>query len=107
MTYDELVSSAKSIHFETQNIYKTCSLGYILAMKTISIRDLKAHWAEVERQVRNGEVFEVLNRGRPAAMIVPPRPRAVLKWDNHLATAVENTGKKAEEVIEYDREERW
>ena len=76
-------------------------------MKTISIREMKAHWAEVERQVRRGETFEVLNRGRPAAMIVPPQPRAVLKWDNHLATAVPARGKSVEEVVRADREGRW
>lgn len=76
-------------------------------MKTISIRDLKAHWAQVEQQLRKGEVFEVLNRGRPAAMIVPPRPRAVLKWDDHLVTAVETTGKPVEDLVRSDREGRW
>ena len=76
-------------------------------MKTISVRDLKAHWAEVERQVRRGETFEVLNRGKPAAMIVPPRPRPVLKWDDHLATAVPSQGRTAEEVVRADREGRW
>ena len=76
-------------------------------MKTISVRELKAHWAEVERQIRNGEVFEVLSRGKPAALIVPPRPRRVVKWDDHLATAVPSTGKSVEETVRADREGRW
>ena len=76
-------------------------------MKTISVRELKAHWAEVEKQVRNGETFEVLNRGKPAALIVPPRPRRVVKWDDHLATAAPGPGKSAEETVRADREERW
>ncbi len=76
-------------------------------MKTISVRDLKAHWSEVEQQVRNGETFEVLNRGRPAAMIVPPRPRPVVAWDDHLATAVTAAGRSAEQTVDFDREGRW
>ena len=76
-------------------------------MKTISVRDMKAHWAEVERQVGNGETFEVLNRGKPAALIVPPRPRRVVKWDDHLATAIPAKGKSVEETVKADREERW
>ena len=76
-------------------------------MKTISVRELKAHWAEVERQVARGETFEVLNRGSPSALIVPPRPRPVLQWDDHLSTAVETRGKTAEEVVQLDREGRW
>ena len=76
-------------------------------MKTISVREMKAHWAEVERQVRNGETFEVLNRGRPAAMIVPPRPRRVLRWDDHLATAVRSKGSSSQETVKKDREGRW
>jgi prevent-host-death family protein len=76
-------------------------------VKTISVREMKAHWAEIERQVRHGETFEVLNRGRPAARIVPPHPRQVVKWDDHLATAAEEKGKRAEEVVRADREARW
>lgn len=76
-------------------------------MKTISVRDLKAHWSEVEKQVLGGETFEVLNRGRPAALIVPPRPRRVVSWDDHLATAVPGSGTPAEDLIREERDERW
>jgi antitoxin (DNA-binding transcriptional repressor) of toxin-antitoxin stability system len=76
-------------------------------MKTISVRDLKAHWADVEKQVRNGETFEVLNRGKPAALIIPPGPRRVVSWDDHLATAVRGKGRSAEETVRADREGRW
>ncbi|MFW5783865.1 MAG: type II toxin-antitoxin system Phd/YefM family antitoxin [Spirochaetota bacterium] len=76
-------------------------------MKTISVRDLKAHWAQVEEQLRNGETFEVLNRGKPAALIVPPRPRQVVTWDDHLATAVASRGRSVEDVVEADRGGRW
>ncbi len=76
-------------------------------MKTISVRDLKAHWAEVERQIQEGETFEVLNRGNPTACIVPAQPRKVLKWDDHLATAIPAFGKTAEETVRADREGRW
>lgn len=75
--------------------------------KTISVSDLKAHWSEVERQVVDGEVFEVLNRGRPAARIVPPAPRPVAVWDDHLATAIDSEGRSAEETLAADREGRW
>lgn len=76
-------------------------------MKQISVRDMKAHWAEVERQVKSGETFEVLNRGKPAALIVPPQPRRVLRWDDHLSTAVVARGRSSEEVVRTDREGRW
>jgi antitoxin (DNA-binding transcriptional repressor) of toxin-antitoxin stability system len=80
---------------------------YICPMKTISIRELKAHWSEVERQVALGETFTVLNRGRPAAMITLPGTRRVLKWDDHLETAVPVGGRTAEDVVRTDREGRW
>ncbi len=76
-------------------------------MKTISVRELKAHWADVERQLRSGETFEVLNRGRPAAFICPPRPRRVLSWDDHLATAAPGKGRTAEDTVRLDRDGRW
>ncbi len=76
-------------------------------MKTISVREMKAHWAEVEKQVRHGETFEVLNRGKPSVMIIPARPHDVLVWDDHLATAVPSKGHTVNETVSFDREGRW
>ena len=49
-------------------------------MKTITVKDLKANWAQIEAQVKAGETFEVLNRGKVAAHVVPATPRQVLQW---------------------------
>ena len=68
-------------------------------MKTISVREMKANWAEIEAQVAAGEEFEVLNRGKPAAKIIATTPRRVLKWPKFLETAVKNQGLSAEETI--------
>jgi antitoxin (DNA-binding transcriptional repressor) of toxin-antitoxin stability system len=76
-------------------------------MKTISVREMKAHWTEVEAQVKAGETFEVLNRGRPTVHIVPATPRRVLKWDDHLATAVAGMGRSSEETVRAERDGRW
>jgi antitoxin (DNA-binding transcriptional repressor) of toxin-antitoxin stability system len=76
-------------------------------MKTTSVREMKAHWAAIEEQVRMGETFEVLNRGRPTAHIVPARPRRVLKWEDHLVTAVPGRGKSAQATVRADRDGRW
>ena len=76
-------------------------------MKTITVRELKAHWSAVEAQVRNGETFEVLNRGKPAARIVPAPPRRIVQWDDHLASALAVGGKSAEETVQEDRNHRW
>ena len=76
-------------------------------MKTITVREMKAHWSEVETQVRNGETFEVINRGRPTVRIVPATPRRILVWDDHLATAIPASDRSAEETVAADREGRW
>ena len=77
-------------------------------MKTVSVRELKAHWSEIENQVRGGTSFLVLNRGKPAARIVPAAPREVLAWDDHLATAVTTgRGHSAEDTVRADRDGRW
>jgi antitoxin (DNA-binding transcriptional repressor) of toxin-antitoxin stability system len=76
-------------------------------MKTISVREMKAKWAAVEDQVRNGETFEVLHHGKPAVRIVPARPRRVVKWDDHLATALTAPGKSGTETVRADWEGRW
>lgn len=76
-------------------------------MRTISVREMKAHWAEVEAQVLRGETFEVVNRGRPSARIVAASPQCVLVWDDHLATAIPSSGRSVEEAVAADREGRW
>lgn len=76
-------------------------------METITVRDLKAHWADIERRTREGESFLVLNRGRPSARVLPAGPREVLRWDDHLKTAVESAGRPAEQIVREDREGRW
>ena len=76
-------------------------------MKTISVREMKAHWAEVESLVQSGEIIEVQNRGRPSVQIVPARPRRLIKWDDHLSTAIPGRGRSAEDTVAADREGRW
>lgn len=76
-------------------------------MKIITVREMKAHWSEVEAQVRDGETFEVINRGRPTVRIVPATPRRILVWDDHLATAIPSSGRSAEKTVATDREGRW
>jgi antitoxin (DNA-binding transcriptional repressor) of toxin-antitoxin stability system len=73
-------------------------------MKTITVKELKANWAQIEEQVRAGETFEVLNRGRVAAHVVPATPRQVLRWPDHLATAHKNTGRTGAEIVREHRE---
>lgn len=75
-------------------------------MKTITVKDLKAHWAQVEAQVKAGETFEVLNRGKVAARVVPAKPREVLQWPDHSATAYRNRGRKASDIVREHREGR-
>ena len=76
-------------------------------MKTISVREMKALWAEVEARVRDGEVFEVMNRGRPTVRLVPAVPRKILRWDDLLSTAATGRGQSAEQTVQDDREGRW
>lgn len=75
-------------------------------MKTITVKELKANWAQIEAQVKAGESFEVLNRGKVAAHVVPAVPRKVLRWPDHLATAHKNTGRKGSDIVIGHREER-
>lgn len=76
-------------------------------MKSITVREMKAHWSEVEARVRAGETFEVLNRGRPSVRIVASAPRPILVWEDHLATALAPAGRSAEATVAADREGRW
>jgi prevent-host-death family protein len=76
-------------------------------METITVRELKSHWAEIERRTREGESFLILNRGRPAARLLPVAPRPVLQWDDHLKTAADGRGLKSQEIVNTDREGRW
>jgi prevent-host-death family protein len=40
-------------------------------MKTIGVRELRQRASEVLRQVEHGVTFEVTDRGRPVALLVP------------------------------------
>ena len=75
-------------------------------MINISVRELKAHWSEIEKKLEHGESFQVLNRGRPTARIIPTTPGKILAWPDHLATAIPNKGKTAERTVIDDRGDR-
>ncbi len=75
-------------------------------MINISVRELKAHWSEIEKKLEHGETFQVLNRGRPTAQIIPSHPKTILNWPDQLSTAVPNRGKTAEETVLEDRGDR-
>lgn len=87
--------------------HKMRNIRHPLCMKVVSEREMKANWAEIERQVAKGETFEVLNRGKPSVRIIPATPRKVLKWDDHLASAVQIRGKTGSETVNLDREGHW
>ena len=72
-------------------------------MKSIIVREMKAHWAAVESQVRDGETFEVMNRGKPTVRIVPAKPAPVLAWEDHLLTAAPGVGTLTEDLVAEDR----
>lgn len=75
-------------------------------MITVSVREMKANWAAIEKRVRQGETVTVLNHGRPAARIVPPEPAKILVWPDHLATALPNVGTSAAATVLQDRDGR-
>lgn len=72
-------------------------------MISISVRELKARWSDIEKKLEHGETFQVLNRGKPTARILPAGPKKILNWPDHLATAVPNRGKSAAETVIEDR----
>lgn len=73
----------------------------------MSVREMKAHWSEVESQVRDGETVEVVNRGKPTVRILAAKPGEILKWDDHLLTAAKSKGIKVEQIVREDRDGRW
>lgn len=48
-----------------------CYVCYAMA-RTIPHRELRNNSSEILEQVRNGETFEVTNRGEPVAILSPP-----------------------------------
>jgi len=75
-------------------------------MITINVRELKAHWSDIEKKLEHGETFQVLNRGKPTAKILPAEPKKILHWPDHLATALPNKGKSAADTVIADRGNR-
>jgi len=68
-------------------------------MRAISVREMKAHWSEIEKKLKLGESFEILNRGKPAAKIIPLKPPKILRWPDHLKTAIVSKGKLASDIV--------
>jgi antitoxin (DNA-binding transcriptional repressor) of toxin-antitoxin stability system len=93
--------------FENRLFYILKLILDISVMKTISVREMKAHWSRVEEMVANGEVIEVLNHGKPRVRLVPAGGLQRVVWDDHLATAIPNKGVTVEETIARDRGGRW
>ena len=75
-------------------------------MKTVSVREMKAHWPTIEATVLNGEVVEVTNRGKSTVRLEPATPKKVVIWDDHLSTALQCKGKSGSQVILEDRGSR-
>lgn len=48
-------------------------------MKSIGIRELRQNASEHLRRVQAGETFEITDRGRPVARLVPIREESVLE----------------------------
>lgn len=95
------------LHFENHEFDIMKFKSDLAVMKTISVREMKANWSAVEAQVREGETFEVVNRGRPSVRISPALPRKILVWEDHLETAIPDAGRSAEQTVAADREGRW
>lgn len=76
-------------------------------MKSVSVREMKANWSEIEEQVKNGETFEVLNRGKPTVRIIAAEPKKMIKWVDHLADAIKVEGETTTETLMRDRESKW
>jgi antitoxin (DNA-binding transcriptional repressor) of toxin-antitoxin stability system len=92
----------------TKYCFTSCNFyGIFSTMKTITVREMKAHWSEVEKQVANGEIIEVLNHGKPRVRLVPAGGRQQVVWDDHLATAIPNKGVSVTETVARDRGGRW
>ncbi|WP_432484967.1 type II toxin-antitoxin system Phd/YefM family antitoxin [Kineococcus esterisolvens] len=52
-------------------------------MKTVPVRDVRNHYAQIMREVQDGETFTVTIEGRPVATISPyspPRPAGPQTW---------------------------
>lgn len=76
-------------------------------MKTVSVREMRANWAEIERQIAQGETFEVLNRGKPSVRLVAAHPGKILNWSSHLDKAITSEGDSGTDTVLEERKGRW
>jgi prevent-host-death family protein len=51
-------------------------------METVGLRDLRQDASEIVRRVEAGEEIEITVSGRPAARMVPVKPKQWLTWDD-------------------------
>lgn len=66
-------------------------------MERIGVRELRQHASRYLARVANGETFEVTDRGRPVAHLVPVRGDA---WEDLVATGRVSRAPDAADVAE-------
>lgn len=75
-------------------------------MKIVT-REMKVYLSQGEKLEANGEIIEVLNRGKLRVRLIPAGGRQRVIWDDHLATAIPNKGTSTTETVDRDRGGRW
>lgn len=50
-------------------------------MDRVGLRELRQDASELVRRVEAGEEIEITVSGRPAARLVPPKPKEWLRWE--------------------------
>ncbi len=68
---------------------------------------MESNWVENDQQMTLSDTLKALKNDNPSVRISPTVPRKALKRDDHLAPALQCTGKTGTETVRLDREGRW
>ncbi len=66
-------------------------------MKTVTVRDLRYRFSEVEARLQRGEEVEIRRRKRPIAKLVPLRPTT--EYPDFAAVQREIFGKRKRKMV--------
>ncbi|MBM4269257.1 MAG: type II toxin-antitoxin system prevent-host-death family antitoxin [Deltaproteobacteria bacterium] len=77
-------------------------------MKSAGIREARQQLSVLLEEVRRGREVEITDRGRPVAMLVPPRQQSERPFSAHrrFRAGIRLRGKPLSETVLSDRDDR-
>lgn len=76
-------------------------------MKTATVGQIQKNFAQVLKNITNGEEITITKRGQPIARIISLGPKDIIQWPDFYNQAIELKGKPLSELVTEGRGDRF